>query len=291
MDLGADGRGRARDRRRPARARLRAGRVRVDPRQHGRRMGPRRPRRALRRRRFQRDLSDRRAGAGRVPPLRLALARRLRRGRRAARQGARGARAAAAADAHRRLRRRRAARLPRSDGDLARRPARARSRPREGASGRARRARRRVPAEGSGDPDLHLGDDRQAERGDALARGHRLHAARLQHDHRPGRGRRADVLPAALPRRRAARRRVLRDLHRLDPELRREPGDGARERSRDRAHGRDRRAADLGEVLFERRHRHPRVGARAAGGLRAGRSASAAGSPTAFSPASRSAPC
>ena len=86
----------------------------------------------------------------------------------------------------------------------------------------------------------------------------------------PGRERRADVLPAALPHRRAARRRVLRRLHRLGAELRREPGDRAGERARDRADGVHRGAADLGEVLFERGDRGARVGPAAAGGLRLG---------------------
>ena len=44
-------------------------------------------------------------------------------------------------------------------------------------------------------------------------------------------------------------------LHRRGAELRREPGDGAGERARDRAHRVHRRAARLGEVLFRRADR------------------------------------
>ena len=233
-------------------------------------MGARRPRGAVGGRRLQRHLSDRCRRPGRVPVLGLAHQGDLRRGRRAARQGARGARAPAGAGEDRRLRHRGPARLPRPAGAFARRLARARPRPGEDAPARARRARRRLPARRPGDPGLHLGHDRQAQGGDAFARRHRLHDPRLQRDRRPGRERRADVLPAALPHRRAARRRVLRRLHRLGAELRREPRDRAGERARDRADGVHRGAADLGEVLFERGDRGARVGPAAAGRLRLG---------------------
>jgi long-chain acyl-CoA synthetase len=66
------------------------------------------------------------------------------------------------------------------------------------------------------------------------------------------RGRRAHVLPAAVPHRRAHGRRVLFALHRRQAQLCREPRDRARERARDRAHRVHRRAAGVGEVLFRR---------------------------------------
>ena len=79
-----------------------------------------------------------------------------------------------------------------------------------------------------------------------------LHRARLQHADRAGRARRAHVLPAAVPHRRAHGRRVLLAVHRREAQLRREPRDGAGERARDRAHRVHRRAARVGEVLFRR---------------------------------------
>ena len=124
---------------------------------------------------------------------------------------------------------------------------------RRGAPGRSSTQRvAALPARRPGDPGLHLGHHRQAEGRDALARRPRLHRARLQHADRAGRARRAHVLPAAVPHRRAHGRRVLRDLHRLDPQLRREPRDRAGERARDRADRVHRRAARVGEVLFGR---------------------------------------
>ena len=108
-----------------------AGRHRLDPRQHGDRMGARRSRRAVGGRGLERHLPDRRRRPGRVPVRRLPHQGDLRRGRRAARQGARGARAPAGAGEDRRLRHRGPARLPRPAGALSRRPARARPRPGE----------------------------------------------------------------------------------------------------------------------------------------------------------------
>ena len=113
-------------------------------------------------------------------------------------------------------------------------------------------ARRRLPARGPGHPGLHLRHHRQAQGRDAQPSRAGLHRARLQHADRAGRARRAHVLPAAVPHRRAHGRRVLRDVHRLDPQLRREPRDRAGERARDRAHRLHRRAARVGEVLFGR---------------------------------------
>ena len=100
---------------------------------------------------------------------------------------------------------------------------------------------------------------------------HRLHRARLQHDRR-ARTRatsgcascRCATSPSGVGGEYFAR------LHRLDPQLRREPRDRAGERARDRADGVHRRAARLGEVLFERDDRDARGGSRAAGGLRLG---------------------
>ena len=88
---------------------------------------------------------------------------------------------------------------------------------------------------GPGDPDLHLGHDRQAEGRDDLARQRDARHARQRADAAERRGRRAHVLPAAVPRRRAHRRGVPRDVLRRGDELRREARDRAGERARDRA--------------------------------------------------------
>ena len=104
--------------------------------------------------------------------------------------------------------------------------------------------------EGSRDPGLHLGHDRPAQGRDAYpsqrllpdcARGHAVPGARE---------RRAAAVPAAVPRRRADRRLLLQPRHRLDHELRREPGDGARQHPRGAADRVPRRAARLGEILL-----------------------------------------
>ena len=124
----------------------------------------------------------------------------------------------------------------------------------------AGRARRRLQGRGSGDPGLHLGHHRPAEGRDALARRTDLHGAGAEPPGLAGRERRTHVFPAAVPHRRAHGRRVLRALHRHGAELRREPGDRAGERARDRAHRIHRGAARVGEVLFGGGHRHPRVG-------------------------------
>ena len=62
-----------------------------------------------------------------------------------------------------------------------------------------------------------------------------------------------------VPHCRAHGRRVLRAVHRHGAELRREPGDRAGERARDRADRVHRRAPRVGEVLFGRGHRGARV--------------------------------
>ncbi len=248
---------RARDRHGPDRAGLRARRDDFDPRQHPPGVAVLRSRRALRRRRQLRHLSDRRAGPGRIPDAGLALGLSLRRGRGAARQGAGGPRAPAAAAPHRRLGHDRPARPRRPPHHQPRAPAR--DRPRAHRTARQRRrgsrvagAHRQPQAAGSGDPHLHLRHHRQAEGGDALAPQCFVFGARLQPDHRPGRNRRAHVLPAAVPCRRAHGRRLFLPVHRHRPELRREPRDDSRERPRDPADGVPRRAAHLGEVLFRR---------------------------------------
>ena len=162
------------------------------------------------------------------------------------------------------------ARFQRSRCDRPGGAARAGPHPCPGAPGDCERARGRPQARRPGDPDLHLGHHRPAQGRDALARRADLHGAGPQPADRAGRERRAHVLPAAVPRRRAHGRRVLRAVHRRGAELRREPGDRARERARDRADGVHRRAAGVGEVLFGGDHRDARVQPAAAAGLRLG---------------------
>ena len=133
---------RARDRHGARRARLRAGRVRLGALQHQPRMALRRHGHPRRRRRVERHLSDRRAGAGRISLRGFRHGLSVRRGRRAARQGAGSARAPAEAAQDHRVRHGRPARLQRPAGDEPRRAARARARIRRGASGRMGAAHR-----------------------------------------------------------------------------------------------------------------------------------------------------
>ena len=132
----------------------------------------------------------------------------------------------------------------------------ARARPRATASahpGELDAARRRLPARRPGDPGLHLGHHRQAQGRDALARAaSSTRCAATTRSSRQDEQRRAHVLPAAVPHRRALGGEYFAHVHRRDPQLRREPGDRARERARDRADRVHRRAARVGEVLFGR---------------------------------------
>ncbi len=250
-----------------------------------------RPGRAQLRRRVQRHLPDRRGVPGALPVRGLAHHRALRRGRRAARQGARSARAAAAAAQDHRVRHGWPARAERPGRHEPRCTARPGPRLPEGPPAGTRAAHRRLPHRRPGDPGLHLGHHRQAQGRDAQPPRAGPHHARLQHAGRAGRARRAHVLPAAVPHRRAHGRRVLRDVHRRRAQLRREPRDGAGERARDRAHRLHRRAARVGEVLFGRDDRAEGSEQRCSRRPTAGASASAAPSPIACSPGSRWAGC
>ena len=58
------------------------------------------------------------------------------------------------------------------------------------------------------------------------------------------------MLPAPVPRGRAAGRSLLRAVHRRQAQFRRKSGHRARERARDRTHGIHRRAAGVGEILL-----------------------------------------
>ena len=132
------------------------------------------------------------------------------------------------------------------------RTARAGACARGGACRRIALAHRCVPAGRPRDPRLHVGHHRPAQGRDAQPSRPGLHSARLQPDRSADRERRAHVLSAAVPHRRAHRRRVFRHLHRREAELRREPRHGAGERARDLTDRAQCRAAGVGEVLLGR---------------------------------------
>ena len=163
--------GGARDRRRPARARLRSRRLRLDPVEHRRRMGARRSGGAVVRRRLERHLPDRRRGAGRTTCAKT--------------RAPRSCSSRTTSSSTRRSRCARGCRCCAGSSSSTWKAcasfhdqqvisldalARARPRPRRAAPGCARRARGRLPPAGPGDPRLHVGHDRQAEGRDALAR-------------------------------------------------------------------------------------------------------------------------
>ena len=125
LDLAADRRGGARDRRRPDAVGLCSRRHGLHPVEHGGRMGDGRPGRVVLRRRIERHLPDRRGQPGAVPVRRLAHLGAVCRGRRAARQGAGGARATSRPEEDRRVRHEGAARLGRRRSDQPGRSARA----------------------------------------------------------------------------------------------------------------------------------------------------------------------
>ena len=191
----------ARDRARPDGARFRAWADRLDPVQHRGRVGVGRPRGAVVRRRLQRHLPHRRGGPGALPVRRLAHHGAVRRRRRATRQGAAGERAVAAAAPHRGVRHGGAVRLRASAGHEPRCAARVGPRPSGAASPRAGGAGGRAAARGPGDPGLHLGHHRQAQGRDAPARRAGLDGAPGGTGAAAGGGRRAHVLPAAVPHR------------------------------------------------------------------------------------------
>ena len=263
LDLGADGRGRARDRRRPARARLRAPATapRSCPTPSSNGCSPTSPCSAcggvsngiyptdapaqveylLRRLAHARSCSSRttssstrRSRCARSLP-RLAQDRRLRHWKACAISAIR---AVHALDRAARARRAATARRIRRQLDA---------------------ARRRVPARGPRDPGLHLGHDRQAQGRDALARRHRLHrsAATTRSSPRTSDDERMCFLPLCHIAERVGGEyfavytgSVLNFVE--NPET---VPENVREIAPTVLH---RRAAHLGEVLFERDDRDPR---------------------------------
>ena len=231
-------------------ARLRAGRMRFRALQHEPRVALRRHGHPRRGRRLERHLPDRRARTGRVSLFGFEHRVSVRRGRRAARQGAGGAQRIAEAAQDHRVRHGWPARFFRPAGDQPRRVARGGPRVRRQASRPVGTAPRRAQGVRPCGADLYVRHDGQAERRDALARQSGLRDAALRRGVRAAAGRRAHVLPAALPCGRARGRRLHGVPHRHAAQLRGKPRDGAGERARDRAHGVRRRAAHLGEILF-----------------------------------------
>ena len=180
----------------------------------------------------------------------------VRRGRRAARQGRSRCASAAAAAQDRRLRHGGPARFRRRAGHAASTRCARSGREYDARASRPNWEQRVDAAQAgrSGDAGLHLGHDRQAQGRDAVAPQRWSAGCAASTDAcAQRRRRRAHVLPAAVPRRRARwSASILRCYTGTRLELRRKPRDGAGERARDRAHRVLRGAAHLGEVLFGR---------------------------------------